>query len=155
VLQPPPPDVNNTLDVSVPVPGQTLRQRLEEHRTNPRCAGCHRLTDPPGLGLENYDGIGAFRTTDNSAPIDASADLDGAPFDSAAALGQILRDDARWPQCFAKRLYNHAVGRVLTEGDRAPIEALGVEFRQKNYRWPSLVRAVVASDGFRMASGPR
>ena len=76
----------------------TLRERLTAHRTEPACAGCHQLTDPIGLGLENLDGAGQLRTTENGLPIDASGDLDGIPFADAAGLGQAIRDNPATPR---------------------------------------------------------
>ena len=76
-IPPPPPNVD--VNLAEPAPGaeaQTTRERLAEHRENPVCAGCHAFFDPIGLSFEHYDGIGAYRDTENGLPIDASADED-------------------------------------------------------------------------------
>ena len=84
-VPPPPPGIVTDLpDTSDAV---TMRERLEAHMEDPTCAGCHAFIDPIGFGLENYDAIGLYRTLDNGAPIDASADIDGQAFEGAAELG--------------------------------------------------------------------
>ena len=72
---------------------KTARARLDVHRTNPVCAGCHKLIDPMGLALENFDGDGAYRTSENGAKIDASGALDGVTFTDAVGLGKAMHDN--------------------------------------------------------------
>ncbi len=86
-VPPPPPDVNTTLDETKMVKTTTVREMLEQHRTNPACASCHGNMDPLGFSLENFDAIGQWRTTDGDSPIDASGVLlDGTKVDGPAAL---------------------------------------------------------------------
>lgn len=88
------------------------RDRLEEHRAEVRCASCHKVMDAIGFGLENYDGIGAWRTQDGKWPIDASGRLPGGvEFDGARALSTALARDPRFPRCLAERLFTYALGR--------------------------------------------
>lgn len=70
-----------------------MRQRLTAHRNNPVCAGCHRITDPIGLALEDFDAAGVSRSEENGAPIDASGDFSGKPFKNVVELSAILRDE--------------------------------------------------------------
>ena len=84
---PPPPDNIPSLESEATTQPQTMRQKMTAHRTNPSCAACHTLMDPIGFGLENYDGIGNWRTTDNGLPVDASGELDkGKSFSGSLEL---------------------------------------------------------------------
>ena len=87
----PPPGVSTDLPVGDGT--ETLRERLEVHMTDPSCAGCHVLMDPIGFALESYDGVGAFRTTDNAKPVDDASELDGVAIAGAAQLGSALADN--------------------------------------------------------------
>ena len=109
-VPPPPPDVDfsvlNNPDAHYP----TQRDRVIAHLENPSCAGCHLIMDPIGLGLENFDGEGRFRLTENGAPIDASGELDGIEFEDAEGLAQALSQNPALPKCLVKRLYYYSVG---------------------------------------------
>lgn len=152
-IPPPPPGVVTTLEPPVGM-NTTLRQRLERHRDDPACRSCHQMMDPIGLGLENFDAIGAFRTLDSGLPIDASADLDGKTFDGAAGLGQALVDDVRLGPCLARQLYRHATGHIEEAVEQDGITQLGATFSQQQFRFQKLVIELVQSDGFRLASTP-
>jgi hypothetical protein len=109
VVPDPPGDVNftavqDTENKAMP----TARIRLGAHATDAVCAGCHMITDPIGLGLENFDGIGAFRATENEAPIDASGQLDGIDFADARGLGEALAKNEAIPQCVSSRALEYA-----------------------------------------------
>lgn len=132
---------------------KTMRDKLKMHQENPSCASCHKLMDNVGLGLENYDGIGAYRTTENGAEIDPVSDLDGVTFDGAASLGAALREHPDVPACVVRNLYRHASGHVETEGEEKAL--LGVEgaFVKSGYRLKEALVEIVASDAFRNA-GP-
>lgn len=112
-IDPPPPDVNTTLDADAnTVTASTLREQLEQHRSNAVCASCHNLMDPIGLGLENFDAIGAYRTTDAGQPIDATGTLNGSAFSGAADLrGLIAAQGDAVARCVVKNLYTYAMGR--------------------------------------------
>jgi len=86
----------------------TARIRLTAHRTDPVCAGCHMITDPVGLGLEKFDGIGTFRATENGAPIDSSGSLDGVEFANARELGEVLSKNEATTQCVSSRALEYA-----------------------------------------------
>jgi hypothetical protein len=111
-IDPPPPDVDTSLD-SGAVTASSLREQLEQHRSVAVCATCHDLMDPIGLGLENFDAIGAYRTSDNGTPIDSSGTLpDGSVFAGAADLRNLIAADPGFVACLVKNLYTYALGRV-------------------------------------------
>ena len=92
-VPPPPPPANVPAldDVKNGKKNAPMRERLAEHRKNPACAGCHRLTDPVGFALENYDAVGRWRTLDGCEPIDASGTLfDGTEFRGVAGLQKAI-----------------------------------------------------------------
>lgn len=132
----------------------TARDRLEAHRTQPACASCHRLMDPLGLTLENFDGVGAFRARENGAVIDASGSLDGRNFQTAAGLGQALHDNLRTSNCLVDKLYRSAVGRDTVPGERPYLEYLNQIFQASGYRVPELMRAIALSRTFYAVSAP-
>jgi hypothetical protein len=130
---------------------RTARDRLAVHSTNGSCRGCHKLTDPVGLGLEQFDGIGSLRTSENDAPIDPSGDLDGADFADAAELGWQLRDHPRLAACLVETMYRYAVGREIVASEAAAIDELRARFAASGYRIPSLLRDIALSETYRTA----
>lgn len=110
----------------------TARIRLDTHNTDPVCAGCHKITDPIGLALEKFDGIGAARLTENEAPIDVSGAMDGAAFEGAAGLGKALAESPDTTLCLAARALEYAKGRPSE--DAAPVERLLADFGSTGYR---------------------
>ncbi len=147
----PPDNVNLDLSQEMGETPRTLRERLEQHRDNPECSGCHAFLDPPGMFFEIFDGIGLHRTTEGGLPIDASGDLDGVPLADATALGDTLRDDVRVPRCMVKQLYRHANGRLEEEGELRQIVELSDAFAASGYRFQDLLLALATSEGFRTA----
>ena len=126
---------------------KTARERLIAHRTNPVCAGCHRITDPMGLALETFDTTGGFRTTENGAPIDGSGDLDGAQFKDSVGLGQAVHDNPATSSCLVRRMYSYAVGRKpSTEESKWIGTDLEKRFATKGYRVPELMRLIALSE---------
>jgi hypothetical protein len=152
VIPAPPNDVDTTL----PPPGEytTMRERLEQHMEDPSCSGCHLLMDPVGLGLENYDGIGQFRTMENGATIDASAELDGEAFAGAAELGALLKEHPNVPSCLVRNLFRHATGHIEGPGEADEIEEIVVAFAEGDYRMQGLLVELVASPAFRLVGNP-
>ena len=116
-IQQPPPDVPSLPEENTT--GLTLRQRLEAHRSKPECMGCHAIMDPLGFGLENYDGIGVYRTMDGTAPVDATGTLpDGkTTFNGAVELAAALSGDASFSACLTNKFMTFAVGRLLNQRD--------------------------------------
>lgn len=144
----PPANVNFDLFNDPNSPNKTARDRLKAHSANPVCAGCHKLTDPMGLTLENFDGIGQFRDNEKGAPIDASGEFNGTKFTNAAGLAQAVRDDPAAPTCLVQKLYTYAVGRAPNDSDKPVIAGLGKFFQDQHYRLPALFRSIVSSDSF-------
>jgi hypothetical protein len=154
-IPPPPPGINTTLPESDPAKPTTLRQRLEEHRTNPECAACHSQMDPLGFAFEHFDAIGAYRDADEGAlPIDAASDVNGAPVDGAIALEDLVAVMPEVGACIARRFYEHAGAHLAGKGDEASVQAVVKDFTEHDYMFKELVLALVASDGYRLAATP-
>jgi hypothetical protein len=149
VVPDPPPNVPMLSETAVP--GQTLRQRLELHRAKPECSPCHNLMDPIGFGLENYDAIGAYRTTDSGAAVDSKGMLtDGTMFSGAVELAGIMAKDTRLPQCVTEKFMTFAIGRLLLQpADGQWIGYLSSRAMAGDGSLPSIIRTVVLSDAFR------
>jgi len=148
-IPPPPPDVPDLDDDGKELTG-SLRQRLEQHRTNPNCASCHQRMDPAGLAFEHFDGIGTWREIDGKFPIDASGTLlDGQKFKDAAELRGILKDkpDA-FRRCLAEKLLTYALGRGLDYKDRQAVDEICRRTKDGGDRFSSLVMAIVESEPF-------
>jgi hypothetical protein len=153
----PPPPANVVTALKDPPAGVKLTRRelLTQHRADPTCAGCHKITDPVGLGLENFDAIGAFRTTDQGLAIDPSGDLDGAAFTDARQLAQAVRRHADAAPCVVRSLYRYATGHIETDGEAPVLADLVKAFQASGRSFLPLAGAIGASDGFRFASAPR
>lgn len=140
---PPPPNVPK-LDEASLGSAATVRQRLEQHRANPACKGCHARMDPLGFSLENYDAIGRWRTEDGNLPIDATGALpNGQSFIGAAGLKQILlKQQDQFARCLASKLMTYALGRKASMPS-----ATG------NQTFSQLVQAIVTSPEFEETAG--
>jgi hypothetical protein len=149
---PPPPPANvAALRDSSSEPTLTLRQQLEEHRSNPACAGCHSRMDVLGFGLENFDAIGRWRTRDGALPIDAAGTLPGGEsFSNPAELAAIL---TKHPDAFARavteKLLTFALGRGLDGADRKAARDIAQAAAGRGYRFSDLILGVVESGAFR------
>jgi len=150
---PPPPNVP-ALKEKGPDDGHvlTMRQRMEEHRGNPVCASCHKLMDPIGFALENFDGLGKWRAADGNNPIDPSGQLpDGAKFQGPAGLRQaLLGKSDQFVSTLAEKLLMYAVGRGVEYYDAPAVRKILREAARNNYRWSSLVIGIVNSAPFQM-----
>ena len=125
-----------------------MRDRLTAHRANPTCAGCHKIMDPIGLGLERLDGLGQYRAEENGAPIDASGELDGVAFTDAVGLGRAVRDNPATVSCLVSSLYRYASGHEPRPGEKQWLSWLGQRFAADGYRVPDLLREIATSDGY-------
>jgi hypothetical protein len=130
----------------------TMRERMEEHRRNPACAGCHKLMDPIGVALENFDGIGRWRATDGGARIDAQAQLAdgtavGGPADLRAA---ILRRPDMFARNITEMLLTYALGHGLEPHDQPYVRTIMRDAVRSDYRFSSLVLGIVKSVPFQM-----
>jgi hypothetical protein len=150
VLPGPPADV----DTSIPPPTEvapTLRDRVLQHLEDPSCASCHQMMDPMGLGLENFDGIGRFRTHDEGAEIDASGDLDGVEFVDPVGLAQAIHDHERFAPCLVKTLVRYSNGHTEGFGELDGLDWLAGEFTFRKHRLGPLVEDLTLSPIFRQA----
>jgi hypothetical protein len=131
---------------------QTMRERLAQHRGDPACSGCHRLMDPIGFSLENYDAVGRWRTTEDDAPIDAAGGLpEGRSFEGVSGLRQALlsRPDVFLTN-FTEKLMTYALGRGVEHYDAPAIRKVVREAQAKDSRFSSVVLGIVDSVPFRM-----
>ncbi len=155
-INPPPPNVDTTLD-SDTVTATSLREKLEQHRANPVCASCHSLMDPIGLGMENFDAIGAYRSSDAGIAIDASGTLpDGSSFDGVAQLRPLIAQDPGFMRCLVKNLYTYALGRVPSVDpehfDVSTVATL-TENLKNDESFVGLIAGIVRSNPFRQRRG--
>ena len=153
---PPPPDVVPAFPEDVePQKPRSVRERLEQHRRNPACAGCHRIIDPAGLALENFDAVGAWRTRDGGTrgtPVDVSGQLvDGTRVTGVVELRQaLLRDPRTFVGTMTERLLTYAIGRGLTGADMPAVRSIVRDAGRDDYRFSSIVLGVVRSVPFQM-----
>ena len=129
-----------------------MRAKMEQHRGNPACAACHRLMDPIGFALENFDAIGRWRTDELGTPIDASDVLyDGRAVDGPAGLGAfLLRYADQFVRTVTEKLLTYALGRGVEHHDMPAVRAIVHAAAADDYRFTSLVMGVVRSDAFQM-----
>ena len=142
--------------VENPKPGmRTARDRVSFHLENPVCAGCHKITDPMGLALENFDGAGQYRESEKGAAIDASGSLDGKNFTDVKGLAQAMHDHPAVPSCLVKRVYAYGTGSPTTPADRDTLAYFDKKFAADGYRLRDLLRSVVMSSSFTTISEPK
>jgi hypothetical protein len=144
----PPPNVDFSLIEDPKSTLRTARERLAAHRANPVCAGCHKITDPIGLALENFDGAGQYRATEKGAAIDTSGTLDGRNFTDPAGLAQALHDSPALPACVVKRAYTYGTGGPMRADDKTVLSYLNARFASGGYRFPDLLRTIALSHAF-------
>jgi len=173
LVPPPPPGVDPTLPTIMEDRPMSNRERLGVHLSAPSCAGCHRLVDSIGFGLENFDAIGRFRekqvalvfpriNTSKSKnvrregvpveiAVDTSASLVGLPnshFTNAAEAGRILADSPICQRCVVKQYFRYAMNRPETAADQPAIDAIFERFRRSGFRFQELILGVVTSEPF-------
>lgn len=151
-LAAPPPGVETK--VEAPKPGSTTRERYAQHSTDPYCAGCHRMMDPIGFGFENYDALGAYRTTEGGKPVDASGEIINGgevsgPFVGAVALGQKLAKSEMVHTCTVKQWLGYATQREPQKLDACSTERLATDFFRSGGDLKALLAAIPLSDAFR------
>jgi len=144
----PPGDVDFSLFNDPNAPNRTARDRLTAHSTVPSCAGCHKLTDPIGLGFEEFDGIGQFRISEREADIDPAGELDGVSYEDAKGLAQTIREHPGVPACVANQLYAYGTGRSSTSEEREFIAYLQKQFADSGYSLVDLLRDITTSTAF-------
>lgn len=135
-------------------PAASLRDQLEMHRKSPACAGCHSRMDPLGVGLENFNAIGAWRTQDGKLDIDASGKLpDGRAFSGPADLRSILNADRKdFAACLTEKMLTYALGRGIDSHDRPTLKAVTTRLEKNDYRFSALIIEIVNSLPFQNRS---
>jgi hypothetical protein len=148
---PPPPNIPALKEANEGGKVLSVRERMEEHRKNPSCATCHRVMDPLGFSLENFDGVGEWRTKEAvGVPVDASGQLaDGTKVDGPVALRQALK---KHPEQFARtmteKMLTYALGRGLEFYDMPVVRTIARDAAAQNYRFSSIVTGIIKSAPF-------
>ena len=150
----PPGDVDFTLANDTTV-YKTARKRLVAHSSEPMCAGCHKITDPMGLALEKFDGIGVYRETENGVQIDTSGQVDGMAFEDAAGLRKAVHDHPAATSCLVDRLFSYALGRTPVKGELSWVSRLKGTFKESGYVVPELMRKIATSPELYRAPPPK
>ncbi len=146
----PPPNVPAFKEHADPGKPTSLRQRMEQHRANPACAACHKLMDPIGFSLENFDAVGQWRNEDEGAKIDPTGTLfNGAKVDGPASLRAMLTSQPEiFAGVFTEKLLTYALGRGLQYYDMPAVRAILREAAKNNYRFSSIVLGIAKSVPF-------
>ena len=151
-VPPPPPDVPQLKEKVEGEKPRTMREQMAEHRTNPVCATCHKVMDPIGLSMENFDVVGAWRADDEGNPIDATGELnDGTKVDGVVTLRKALMAH---PEVFVRTITEkmtiYALGRGLDARDMPAVRAIIRDAAGRDYRFSSIVLGIVRSTPFTM-----
>jgi hypothetical protein len=153
LVPPPPANVNTNIPEASP-DAPTLRDRIAVHLEDPACSTCHLVMDPIGLGLENFDGMGIYRTTEANTPIDASGDLDGTPFEDLPTLAAAVAAHDDFVPCLVEQVARAAMGRSPGTDEREAMDWLEQKFFADELRMIELWRALALSPLFRTAAEP-
>ncbi len=149
--QPPPPDpAAMQLEDQAELTG-TVRERMEQHRSDPNCASCHQVMDELGFALEHYDAVGRWREKDDGQPIDALGELpDGTQFRGAEQLQTTINTKMRdqFVRCLTEKMLIYATGRGMEYFDECAIDKIVEELKTKDYRFSELIYRVATSDPF-------
>ncbi|HEX4997142.1 MAG TPA: DUF1592 domain-containing protein, partial [Terriglobia bacterium] len=130
----------------------TMRQRMEQHHSNPSCATCHVIFEPLGLAMENYDPTGMWRTEEGGSPIDTAGKfVDGSPIDGPASLRALaMRYSDQFARSVTEKLLTYALGRGIEAEDMPLVRKIVQESADGGYRFSSVVGGIIRSDPFRM-----
>jgi hypothetical protein len=153
VAPPPPPGKVPALKENAGIEkAVSMRERMAQHRADPACAGCHKLMDPIGFAMENYDAVGRWRTHETGEPIDAAGALpDGTKFDGVAGLQKALLDKPEnFVDTVTEKLLTYSLGRGVEFYDEPAIRKIVQESRSQDYRMSSLILGIVNSTPFQM-----
>jgi hypothetical protein len=153
---PPPPNIPSLKENEAGAEPKSVRELLEQHRANPACASCHRVMDPLGFSLENFDAVGAWRTRDHGVPVDASGTLfDGSAVRGPATLREaMMKRPTQFVGTMTERLLTYSIGRSLTAADMPTVRAVVRDSAVNNYRFSAMVLAIVRSAPFQMRTVP-
>jgi hypothetical protein len=144
----PPPPANVDFSKVRDSDAGTVRQRLLQHATNAGCSSCHLLSDPPGLALENFDGLGQFRTIESGQKIDVAVDWLGKKFEGSQGLGANFHDNQQIPACLVRNIFAYGTGRAPDKTDQAFIDRQTKAFAAEGYKVPALIADIAASPEF-------
>jgi hypothetical protein len=156
-VPPPPPDVPALKDAPPGAIPQTMREQMEQHSKNPVCASCNKITDPIGLALENFDEVGAWRTTnEGGVALNTVTDLaDGTKVDGVTSLrAALLREPELFVEALTQKLMVYALGRGLSAADMPIVRKIVREAAPDNYRFSDIVLGIVRSVPFQMRMKP-
>ena len=151
-----PPDPPPGVDTDItPAPGEapkSLRERMEAHRANPTCSSCHNIFEPMGFAMENFDGVGKWRTFDSGYPIDATGSItDGTPLNGVQSLREIaVRGGDQFSMVVIEKLMTYALGRGVEYQDMPMLRSIRRSAAEDNYKFSSLVMGVINSPAFTM-----
>ena len=125
----------------------TMRETMESHHTNPSCASCHKIFEPIGLALENFDAVGAWRTQDGDSPIDATGVLvDGTKVDGVASLrDSLVRYSDQFVRVVTEKLLTYALGRGVEYEDMPMVRSIVRDSAASKYKFSSIVMGIVKS----------
>jgi mono/diheme cytochrome c family protein len=151
-VPPPPPDVNQNLPAADGEQPKTLREQMAIHRANPTCATCHKVMDPVGFAMENFDVVGAWRTREPGGPIDASGQLaDGRQIDGVVTLrNAILEQPEIFVTTMTEKMMTYALGRGVEASDMPAVRRVVRDAAKQDYRFSSIVMGIVKSVPFQM-----
>ncbi|MGB7323613.1 MAG: DUF1592 domain-containing protein, partial [Rubripirellula sp.] len=148
---PPPPAPPNIPELEKSQLVGTLRERMEQHRSNPACAACHNMMDPLGFAMENFDAVGQWRTRDGRDEIDASGKLpDGTEFNGVGDLRRLLSTQRReqFVRCVAEKMLIYALGRGTEYYDKCAIDKIMDDSSRRDYKFAYLLAAIIESEPF-------
>jgi hypothetical protein len=152
----PPPNVP-TIDEAAIGKTATLRQQMEQHRSNPACRSCHARMDPLGFSMENFNAIGAWREKDGDLAIDAVGELpDGRSFDGPDGLKALLKGQGdKFAEALTYKLLLYALGRGLGQPDRQVVNTIATRAAAEGYTFSSVALGIVSSEPFQTRSAER
>jgi mono/diheme cytochrome c family protein len=155
-VPPPPPDVPPLKERATGEKPRTMREQMAEHRSNPACANCHKIMDSIGFALENFDAVGAWRSEEANAPIDASGDLaDGSHVNGVVELrAALLKNPELFAGTMTEKMLTYAVGRGVDYRDMPAIRTIVRDASRDGYKFSSIVLGVVRSMPFQMRKAP-
>jgi hypothetical protein len=147
-VQPPPGNIDTVLEEPPVDMPQTKRQRLEQHRTNQACSGCHSLMDPLGLPFETFDAIGRYRTTERGLTIDPSGEFERQVVSNAREFGAAIGASTAVAQCLARKYHSYAMGHKERDVDGTVVNALADSFLASGFKLRQLVLDLVTHQAF-------
>jgi hypothetical protein len=153
---PPPPNVPSLEEKSKDGKLLTLRQQMEQHRANPACAACHKLMDPIGFAMENFDAVGKWRTQASNGEADPRIDASGTLFDGTQFKDQgdfrrvLFSHSDRFVQTLTEKLLTYALGRGVEYSDMPAVRSIMKSAAPSEYRWSALIAEIVKSQPFQM-----